>query len=50
MTWSQSLFNPQGTFGQFSVQSGTHASLLAPDTGLWHTTDGTTWRPVSGTT
>ena len=50
MTWSQSLFNPQGTFGQFSVQSSTHAWLLAPDAGLWHTTDGTTWRPVSGTT
>ena len=50
MTWSQSLFNPQGTFGQFSVQSSTNAWLLAPDAGLWHTTDGTTWRPVGGTT
>jgi hypothetical protein len=49
VTWSQSLFNPQGTFGQFDVQSSTHAWLLAPDAGLWHTTDGTTWRPVGGT-
>jgi hypothetical protein len=45
----QSLFSPQGTFGQFDVQSSTHAWLLAPDAGLWHTTDGTTWRPVGGT-
>jgi len=49
VTWSQSLFNPQGTFGQFDAQSSTHAWLLAPDAGLWHTTDGTTWRPVGGT-
>jgi len=49
VTWSQSLFNPQGTFGQFDVQFSTHAWLLAPDAGLWHTTDGTTWRPVGGT-
>jgi hypothetical protein len=48
VTWSQSLFNPQGTFGQFDVQSSTHAWLLAPNAGLWHTTDGTTWRPAGG--
>ena len=46
VTWSQSLFNPQGTFGQFDVQSSSHAWLLAPDAGLWHTTNGTNWRPV----
>lgn len=49
VTWSQSLVNPQGTFGQFDVQSSTHAWLLAPNAGLWHTTDGTSWRPVGGT-
>jgi photosystem II stability/assembly factor-like uncharacterized protein len=49
VTWSQSLVNPQGTFGQFDAQSSTQAWLLAPDAGLWHTTDGTTWRPVGGT-
>jgi hypothetical protein len=49
VTWSQSLFNPQGTFGQFDVQSSTHAWLLAPGAGLWQTTDGTTWRPVAAT-
>jgi len=49
VTWSQPLVNPQGTFGQFDAQSSTHAWLLAPDAGLWHTTDGTTWRPVGGT-
>ena len=46
VTWRQALFNEQGAFGQFDVQSGTLAWLLAPDAGLWHTTDGTTWRPV----
>jgi len=49
VTWSQSLVDPQGTFGQFDVQSSTHAWLLAPNAGLWHTTDGTTWHPVGGT-
>jgi hypothetical protein len=49
VTWSQSLFNPQGTFGQFDVLSSTHAWLLAPGAGRWHTADGTTWRPVGGT-
>jgi photosystem II stability/assembly factor-like uncharacterized protein len=49
VTWTQSAFNPQGTFGQFDVQSSTHAWLLAPNAGLWRTTDGTTWRPVGGT-
>jgi photosystem II stability/assembly factor-like uncharacterized protein len=48
-TWKQSLFNAQGTFGQFDVQSRTHAWLLAPNAGLWHTTDGTTWHLVGGT-
>lgn len=48
VTWRQSLFNPQGAFGQFDVQSTTHAWLLAPNAGLWRTTDGTTWRPVGG--
>jgi photosystem II stability/assembly factor-like uncharacterized protein len=48
VTWRQALFNEQGAFGQFDVQSGTLAWLLAPDAGLWHTTDGTTWRPVGG--
>ncbi len=47
VTWRQALFNEQGAFGQFDVQSGTLAWLLAPDAGLWHT-DGTTWRPVGG--
>ena len=45
-TWRQALFDEQGTFGQFSVESGTLAWLLAPDAGLWHTADGITWRPV----
>jgi photosystem II stability/assembly factor-like uncharacterized protein len=49
VTWRHSLFIPQGTFGVFDVQSSTDAWLLAPDAGLWHTTDGTTWRPVSVT-
>jgi len=49
VTWSQALFSEQGTFGQFDALSSTDAWLLGPDAGLWHTTDGTTWRPVGGT-
>ena len=49
VTWRQSLVNPQGTFGQFDVLSSTQAWLLAPNAGLWRTTDGTTWHLVGGT-
>jgi photosystem II stability/assembly factor-like uncharacterized protein len=49
VTWSRSMFNPLGTFGQFDVLSGTQAWLLATDAGLWHSTDGTAWRPVGAT-
>jgi photosystem II stability/assembly factor-like uncharacterized protein len=48
-TWKQSLSNSQGTFGQFDVLSSTHVWLLAPNAGLWQTTDGTTWHSVGGT-
>jgi hypothetical protein len=48
-TWKQTLVNPQGTYGQFDVLSGTHAWLLAPNAGLWQTADGTTWHTVGGT-
>ncbi len=47
-TWRRAVFDEQGTFGQFDVQSGALAWLLAPDAGLWHTAGGTTWRPVGG--
>jgi hypothetical protein len=49
MTWAQTAFNSQGTFGQFDVLSSTRAWLLAPNAGLWRTTNGTTWRQVGGT-
>jgi hypothetical protein len=42
------LSNPQGTFGQFDVQSSTHAWLLAPNAGLWHTANETTWHSLGG--
>ena len=46
--WRQAISSPQGTFGQFDVQFSTQAWLLAPDAGLWHTADGTTWHSVGG--
>lgn len=47
-TWSRALFNPQGALSQFDVESATDAWVLAPNAGLWHTTDGVTWRSVGG--
>jgi photosystem II stability/assembly factor-like uncharacterized protein len=49
VTWQRSLFNPKGSIGQFDVLSGTLAWLLAPNAGLWRTTDGATWQPVGVT-
>jgi hypothetical protein len=43
VAWTTAAFNPAGTFGSFDVLSATTAWLLAPGTGLWTTTDGTTW-------
>ena len=43
--------NPQGTStGSFDVLSPQMAWLLAPETGLWTTSDGTTWHPVGAVT
>lgn len=38
--------DPQGTPASFDVLSPTHAWLLAPGRGLWHTTDGGHWRAL----
>jgi photosystem II stability/assembly factor-like uncharacterized protein len=49
VTWEQTLASLQGAFGQFDVLSSTRAWLLAPNAGLWRTTDGTTWHSITGT-
>lgn len=47
VTWARVPgVNPQGGFATLDVRSGDMAWVLAPGTGLWRTTDGTTWRPV----
>lgn len=47
VTWaSVPGVRPQGTFATLDVWSAAAAWMLAPGTGLWHTTDGTTWRPL----
>jgi hypothetical protein len=46
--WSTIQLDADGLFGQFDVLSGTVAWMLGPGTGLWQTTDGTTWRSIGG--
>ena len=46
--WSTTQLDTDGLFGQFDVLSGTVAWMLGPGTGLWQTTDGTTWRSIGG--